>query len=135
MNISNENIHVHYMDFPTTVGGRTVPNEDGSFDVFINSRYGYNGQRKALEHELRHIQSGDFDSDKTDDVQTKEMIAHGLKMDITQDPKPIMSQAEIQRRINNLRKRHKKLMRECAKRRKYNELLRQIGIRPDSERL
>lgn len=73
MSTHNEDIHVHYIDFPTTIGGRTVPNEDGSFEVFINSRYGYNGQQKALKHELRHIKNGDFDSDRTEDVQTKEL--------------------------------------------------------------
>lgn len=129
MNISNENIHVHYIDFPTTVGGRTVPNEDGSFDVFINSRYGYNGQRKALEHELRHIQSGDFDYDSAEDVQTKEMIAHGLKMDITQDPKPIMSQAEIQRRISNLRKRRRKEHKKYLQYKKYQEAMHALGLK------
>lgn len=73
MSTHNEDIHVRYIDFPTTIGGRTVPNEDGSFEVFINSRYGYNGQQKALKHELRHIKNGDFDSDRTEDVQTKEL--------------------------------------------------------------
>ena len=53
--------YTRIVPFPTTkVGGLVMPNSDGTFSIYINSRVDEQRQRKALEHELEHIANGDF---------------------------------------------------------------------------
>ncbi len=122
---------VYFASLPAGVDEIVVPCLDG-FTVYIDENLSLDRQKKAYTHALEHIANGDFDYDNTASVHEVELKAHHI--DVPKQ-KPIMSQTEIQRRISNLRKRHNKLMRECTKQRKRTELLRQIGIRPDSERL
>lgn len=127
--IHNEDVRVHYMDFPTTIGARTVPNEDGTYDIFINSRYGQNGQLKALKHELEHIHRFDYDYDVYDSVQNIELVAHGIEpVAIEPEKKPIMTQDEIQERIENLRKRHEKRKRKYRKYLKFRKVAEIFGF-------
>lgn len=51
---------VRLIDLPCRVRGMTTPNDDGSYNVYINSRLDAVAQRLALEHELRHVRRGDF---------------------------------------------------------------------------
>ena len=52
---------VRVVDLPThKIGATTVEDENGDYNVYINARYGYNGQMKALEHEDEHIEQDDF---------------------------------------------------------------------------
>ena len=55
--------YVRLVPLPVKVEGVTLPNEDGSFDVYINSRLSPARQQETLEHELRHIRRGHFDLD------------------------------------------------------------------------
>ena len=43
---------VRLVELPASVEGVTVPNDDGSFDIYINSRLGEERRRAKLEHEL-----------------------------------------------------------------------------------
>jgi len=52
--------YVRVVALPATVRGVTVPNEDGTFSVYINSLYGDGAQREALEHELEHLARDHF---------------------------------------------------------------------------
>ena len=65
----NVNLCVYYLDMPTTIHARTVPNEDGSYSVFVNSRLSHAARQKAIAHEIKHINRGDFDSDCEKPVQ------------------------------------------------------------------
>lgn len=117
-------IRVKYIDMEHGIHEQVYDAKDGTFTVFLNSRDSVDMQKLSYEHAVDHITNKDFDTDG--DVQIIELKRHGIE--VAPEHEQIMSQEEIQRRINNLRKRHRKLKRECAKHRKYNKLLRQIGI-------
>ena len=52
--------YVRYVSLPKRVEGVTIPNDDGSFDIYINSRLSPARRRETLEHELRHIRAEHF---------------------------------------------------------------------------
>lgn len=57
-------IIVRIVDFKDMkLRGGTVMNDEGDYNVYINARYSLDVQRKALQHELQHINRGDFCSD------------------------------------------------------------------------
>lgn len=64
------------MDMPGTIRAHAVPNYDGSYTIFVNSRYNLEQQKEGVDHELRHIFNGDFDSDLSKDVNKMELRAH-----------------------------------------------------------
>ena len=52
---------VRVVDLPTHKIGATVKeDENGDYNVYINSRYGCIGQHKAFDHEMDHIKHDDF---------------------------------------------------------------------------
>jgi hypothetical protein len=51
---------IRYVNLPYTVNGVTVMDEEGFFNVYINSRLSYECQQKAIKHELTHIARDDF---------------------------------------------------------------------------
>lgn len=53
-------VYVRVVALPRTVEGVTLPNDDGSFDIYINARLSPARQQETLEHELRHIRHGHF---------------------------------------------------------------------------
>ena len=56
--------YVRYIKFPYSINGCTVPGNDGSFTIFINSLLSESIQREALRHELRHVSLDHFYSDE-----------------------------------------------------------------------
>lgn len=68
---------LRYVDFPPGVEGVTVPNSDGTFDIYINARLGETRRQECLEHELRHIRRDHFYSGG--DVETLEAEAGGRR--------------------------------------------------------
>ena len=78
MTISEADLNVNLLDMPTKVKGRTVPNEDGSLSIFINSRLSDTGRKKAYAEELKHIKRGDLDYDNQKTAQQIESEAHHL---------------------------------------------------------
>lgn len=55
-------ITVRLVDLPHAVGGFVSEDVDGSYSVYINSRWGSSGQRRALIHELKHIKGNDINN-------------------------------------------------------------------------
>ena len=54
-------IFVRHLKLPSDrVRAVTIPNDDGTFDIYINSRLPEELQQKALEHELNHIRKDHF---------------------------------------------------------------------------
>lgn len=51
---------VRVIELPRAVRGVTVPNDDGTFSVYINSLYDDGIQRETLEHELAHLARDHF---------------------------------------------------------------------------
>ncbi len=53
--------YIRIIDLPSTVKGVTVRDEDGCFNIYINSSLSEDQRRLAIEHEMKHINRGDFD--------------------------------------------------------------------------
>lgn len=53
-------IYVRMITLPDAVRAVTLPNDDGTFDIYINAALPELLQNRALEHELRHIQFEHF---------------------------------------------------------------------------
>lgn len=68
---------VRIIDLPPTVRGITLPNEDGSFSIYINAIFDDAVRREALEHELEHMARGHFYR-RDEAVARQEMEARGL---------------------------------------------------------
>ena len=51
---------VRVVELPAAVRGVTVPNDDGTFSVYINALYDTRVQRRTLEHELVHLARDHF---------------------------------------------------------------------------
>lgn len=59
--IENIDYFIHIVPFPVAnCGGMVMPNDDGTFSIYINSLLSADRQREALRHELDHIINGDF---------------------------------------------------------------------------
>lgn len=51
---------VRLVALPLAVEGVTIPNDDGTFDVYINSNLPLEKQGQVLMHELEHIKKDHF---------------------------------------------------------------------------
>ena len=52
--------YVRLVSLPRAVEGVSVPNDDGSFDIYLNSRLSPQQREETLEHELRHLKQEHF---------------------------------------------------------------------------
>lgn len=48
-------------NLPPRISGFTV-RKDGDFTIFLNARHCWEDQKETYDHELEHIENGDFDS-------------------------------------------------------------------------
>jgi hypothetical protein len=51
---------VRLVDLPSRVGGLVAMDEEGFYNIYLNSRLTRERQRKALRHELKHIADDDM---------------------------------------------------------------------------
>ena len=56
-------IFVRLIPLPIAVRAVTLPNNDGTFDIYVNADLPEELQNKALEHELEHINRDHFYND------------------------------------------------------------------------
>lgn len=69
--------YIRRIPFPNrSVRAATFPNDDGTFDIYLNTLYPPGDQERALQHELEHIRLGHFYSEG--DIRRKEAEADGL---------------------------------------------------------
>lgn len=61
----SENIIVRYIPLPVSVRAFTVPDDQGDYNVYINSSLSREQQIKSFEHEARHIRNDDFFRDES----------------------------------------------------------------------
>ncbi len=61
---------VRTIKLPGSVRGITIPNDDGTFNVFINSSLSSECSSDTLKHELNHIKKDHF----YDDTKTIEAV-------------------------------------------------------------
>lgn len=52
--------YVRTVALPIAVEGVSVPNDDGTFDIYINARLPQKKQEEVLAHELRHLEAEHF---------------------------------------------------------------------------
>lgn len=57
------NIFVRTIALPEAVHAVTIPNDDCTFDIYINANLPQELQERALKHELEHIQRDHFYND------------------------------------------------------------------------
>jgi len=55
-----EDIIIREIVLPCHVRAFTLPDEQGDYNVYINSCLSAEQRRKSFEHELRHIERDDF---------------------------------------------------------------------------
>ena len=53
------------IELPSRVNAVTVVDENGDFNVYVNSHLSYDEQRNAYKHECRHIRKHHFHSHKS----------------------------------------------------------------------
>lgn len=51
---------VRIVKFPVPVGGLVSPNEDGTFNIYINDDFPPDRRMESYEHEISHIENDDF---------------------------------------------------------------------------
>ena len=68
-----EDIFVSEADLPTTIKGYVVPDEDGNYSVYLNSKHSFETKVKTLYHETKHIEAGACYADTP--VMNIEMVA------------------------------------------------------------
>ena len=76
--------YVRLIPLPVKVEGVTLPNDDGSFDIYINARLSPARRQETLEHELRHIRRGHFEADMP--VARMERQAEGEALNVVLHP-------------------------------------------------
>lgn len=70
-------IVLRFVNLPVSIGGYTILDSDGDYNIFINSRMSFEKQLKTYKHELTHIDNGDFYRKETADVIEKEFLQEG----------------------------------------------------------
>ncbi len=65
-------IFVRYVEFPDSVRAVTIPNDDCTFDIYINICLPDELQICALQHELQHIKKDHFYNDDPVWINEKE---------------------------------------------------------------
>ena len=54
-------VFIRLIDFPTCAcGGFVIPNDDGTYSVYLNSRLSRQQNVESMEHELLHIKKDDL---------------------------------------------------------------------------
>ena len=76
--------YVRFVSLPIKVEGVTIPNDDGSFDIYINDRLSPARQQETLEHEMRHIRGEHFYLDMP--VSRMERQADGETLNVVLHP-------------------------------------------------
>lgn len=79
--------YVRLIPLPASIDGVTVPNDDGTFDIYLNSNLCEARQKDRLQHEIKHILEDHFyQENKT--VSELEQEANGIVKSRTPPPPP-----------------------------------------------
>lgn len=65
------NIVLTYQNLPVRIRALTQVNDDGSYTIIINARCSWEMQKRAVLHELNHIDGNDFSADVQADLIEK----------------------------------------------------------------
>lgn len=67
---------VRLIDLPPGIGGAVMEDENGTYNIYINSRHGHYAQLDDLDHELAHIEHDDLHNDDPIEVIESRADAH-----------------------------------------------------------
>ena len=56
------------IDMPTKIHGYTAKDKNGDFNIFINARINHETRVETYKHELKHINSDNFQSRESADL-------------------------------------------------------------------
>jgi len=86
----NVDYFVRYIPLPYHVGGASTANEDGTYNIYINSRLYATRQWEALLHEIAHCSCGHLDSRKDLPEEVKEWEADHAQNVLFPDPDDLL---------------------------------------------
>lgn len=89
-----------------------VQNEDGTYTILINAKLSQDGQLKAYQHALNHINNEDFEKS---DIQRIEFQAHEIKTFENAVPVPADKYEKHIKRLQRERKKIQKALKEKEK--------------------
>ena len=59
-----DDVIVTLHDLPTTIHGALSIDDDGTPCIHLNARLSIDAQRKAFDHEMKHLENNDFDNSR-----------------------------------------------------------------------
>jgi len=65
---------VRLVSLPSQIRAMTSEDSNGDYNIYINGNLALEAQQKAYEHELKHIDNGDYE--KVVDINTSECRIH-----------------------------------------------------------
>ena len=114
------NVYVYLNDeMPAKQAEYVTPCLNG-YTVYINAKLNHERQLQAFQHALKHIESGDFDVDRAEDVQAIEAQAHGLE--------PVKAKQFKEDVLAQLRKSRKSIQAKLRRRTARNKFLESMGV-------
>lgn len=96
-------VNIFLVNFSAPGKEMVVHNEDDTYTVLINAKLSQDGQLKAYQHALSHIENKDFEKS---DVQDIELKAHELNVS---DNLVAVPANEFEKQIKRLQRKRKKL--------------------------
>lgn len=118
--MTTPDVNTFLVNFPTPGNEMVVENEDGSYTILINAKLSQDGQLKAYQHALTHINNDDFEKS---DIQSIEYQAHGLEVSEEIISAPV---DKYEKRIRQLQRERKKIQKALKARRKEIELITEL---------
>lgn len=58
--LNTPDINVRFITLPLSVEGVSIPNDDGTFDIYINAIFDEEKRKAILMHELTHLHKDHF---------------------------------------------------------------------------
>lgn len=115
--MTTPDVNTFLVNFPTPGNEMVVENEDGSYTILINAKLSQDGQLKAYQHALNHINNGDFEKS---DIQSIELHAHELEISEEIVSAPV---DKYEKRIRQLQRERKRIQKALKAKRKEVELI------------
>lgn len=119
--MTEPDVNVVLVNFPNSGKEMVVKNEDDTYTILINSRLSNDGQLKAYQHAMKHIENDDFEKS---DAQQIEAVAHGLTADPELKPMPAAVYLE---RIKRLKRSIRRIERQIQRDQERVQFLQEHG--------
>lgn len=115
--MTTPDVNIFLVNFSAPGNEMVVQNEDDSYTILINAKLSQDGQLKAYQHALNHINNGDFEKF---DVQNIEFQAHELKSSDNIVSVPV---SKFEKRIEQLQRERKKLQKALMDKEKEIDII------------